>query len=339
MKIPVLKLFLLVTIINLFGIKSTMAKEYEVSKIYSNLRDMALTLDPTKIGLHPPRSNNVWGILMETGYEGAVVTLVTIADGTVSLYFSNGDGIIGIGEHKNARKAGDLFLSYAPNYLKFAKLTDNFPLPEVGYTKFYFLTYDGIYTVEERENNLGNKESPLSPFYFEAQEVISQARIYDNQMRKDFQDLMHAATTGDKSSVKILLKKGTSPNRSDKSGLTPLMAAAYRGNNEVIKLLIEHKSSIDEKDISGYTALIYASNSGHIKSAQLLINQGANVNAGDIDGSTPIMFAAQHGNNSLVKLLLKNGADPTIKGNHGLSAIGFAKQNNHKETERILHNK
>lgn len=312
------------------------AKEFEVADIYRGLRNKVLTLDPAQIGLSPSDTNQVWGMLMETGYTDAVATLVTIADGTVSLYFSNGGGIIGVGEHDGPLKASNSFLSLASKYIQYAKPTQQFPLPKEGKTRFYFLTYDGIFTVENREDDLGNERLPLSPLFLKAHEVITQARIVDDHLTTNFQNLMHAATTGDTSEVKKLLDEGTDPNRSDKTGLSPLMAAAYSGKVEVIKILIDYRGNIEDRDTSGYTALVFASNAGQIKCAQLLIEHGADVNAKDHDGSTPIMFAAQHGHNELVRLLLKSGADPTTTGNHGLSAIGFAKQNGHKETIELL---
>ena len=41
-----------------------------------------------------PEMPVVWGVVMETGYPEAVVTLVSLGDRTTSLYFSNGGGII-----------------------------------------------------------------------------------------------------------------------------------------------------------------------------------------------------------------------------------------------------
>jgi hypothetical protein len=55
-------------------------------------------------------------------------------------------------------------------------------LPAEGNTRFYFLTFDGIFTVEAKEDDLGNGRLPLSPFFYNAHEVITQARIvYENQ--------------------------------------------------------------------------------------------------------------------------------------------------------------
>lgn len=88
--------------------------------IYKDLRHQIFSIDPASLGLTPSPSNNVWAVLMETGYPEAVSTLVTIGDGTVSLYFSNGGGIIGVGQHKGPRIACEEFLSLAPKYVSHA---------------------------------------------------------------------------------------------------------------------------------------------------------------------------------------------------------------------------
>lgn len=41
---------------------------------------------------------------METGYEEAVFSLRCITEGSISIYFSNGGGMIGIGEHEDAKE-------------------------------------------------------------------------------------------------------------------------------------------------------------------------------------------------------------------------------------------
>lgn len=333
------------------GFGKSNATESKTATTYRDLREQVLALDPAKIGFKPTGSNRIFGILMETGYPDAVATLVTVADGSVSLYFSNGGGIIGAGQHDGPRKACESFLRVAPKFLSYAHITTNFPLPKDGQTKFYFLTLDGAYTAEAKEEDLGNERHPLSPLFYEAQNVITQARLVDEKVRgtstrssgdedsEVFKALMYAVTNGDVDSAKKLLARGIDPNAADDTGLTPLMAAAYKGKENTLKLLLEVGASVTAKDSSGYTALMFASNAGDVVCAQILLEHGAEVNEGDNDGSTPLMFAAQHGHNTVVKLLLLKGADPTRKGKHGLSAIAFAEQNELHETAAILKGK
>jgi hypothetical protein len=158
-------------------------EQYKTADIYRDLRQQVFAIDPGKIGLAPAGSNKVWGVLMETGYPKAVATLVTIADGTVSLYFSNGGGIIGVGQHEGPRKACKEFLSFSQKFFEQAAPTKTFPLPKQGNTRFYFLTFNGIRTVEFKEDDLGNNRLPLSPLFHKAHAVITQARIVDEKRR------------------------------------------------------------------------------------------------------------------------------------------------------------
>src|SRR5688572_20448969 len=65
------------------------------------LRARALTMSAADVGLASgtyPRT--VWAVLIDVGLEGgSAYTLMVLGDGTTSLYFSTGGGIIGAGTH------------------------------------------------------------------------------------------------------------------------------------------------------------------------------------------------------------------------------------------------
>ena len=156
---------------------------YEVAETYTGLRQQLLSFNPLEAGFDPAASNRVWGMMMETGHPGAVITLVVVADGTVSLYFSNGGGIIGLGQHEAPRKAAATLLSAAPDFLELAQQTTVYPLPDEGHTLFYFLTIDGIFSVDAKEDDLGHKRLSHWPLFYLAQGVITQARLVDQQRK------------------------------------------------------------------------------------------------------------------------------------------------------------
>lgn len=119
---------------------------------------------------------NVWGILMETGYPQAVVTLVSLADGTTSLYFSHGGGVIGGGQHETVARASKSFVIAAEGYYPKMTLTKSFPFPPVGRVKFYVLTYSGIYPMYINENDLGNLIEFRDEFEFSPRpEILAEA--------------------------------------------------------------------------------------------------------------------------------------------------------------------
>lgn len=82
----------------------------------------------------------VWGVLMEIGYPEPVATLVALSDGTTSLYFSNGGGVIGAGEHGAVRDAASHLLTVANAHIANFEPTSATPLPTVGRVRFYLRT-------------------------------------------------------------------------------------------------------------------------------------------------------------------------------------------------------
>jgi hypothetical protein len=161
-----------------------LASDYKVAEPYAGLRNMVLTTKPQAIGLKP-NAAEVWGVLMETGYPEAVATLIALADGTVSIYFSNGGGIIGLGPHPGPQKAGKAFLSLAQQYSKTGTATTKYPLPKPSYTRFYFLTGSGATTVEAKEDDLGHGRHQLSLLFHKGHELISEIRVVDEKRRAE----------------------------------------------------------------------------------------------------------------------------------------------------------
>lgn len=141
------------------------------------LRRMVLTTSPRDIGVTPTKEHpRVWGVLMETGYPEAAATLVALLDGSVSLYFSNGGGMIGAGEHASVRREAIKFISTAEPYVGDFTTTTEYPLPETGRVKFYLLTFSGILTGDFDEHLLGEGGHKLSKLFYAGHDVISAIR-------------------------------------------------------------------------------------------------------------------------------------------------------------------
>jgi len=113
---------------------------------------------------------------MDTGYRDALVTLVSLVDGTTSLYFGNGGGIIGAGEHEVVRQATSKLLTRAQGDLKQLGFADDFPLPTIGEVRFYVRTYAGVRNGRALESDLAMEYHRLSPLFVAAHNVISAIR-------------------------------------------------------------------------------------------------------------------------------------------------------------------
>lgn len=152
---------------------TTVASDYTPADVYSGLRGQVLALKPGDLGLPDKKP---LAVLMETGYDEAVATLAVIADGTTSLYFSNGGGIIGAGQHVPVQKVSSEFLANVAGVSNRLTPTTDFPLPKRGRVRFYLLCGEGIRTAEASEQDLGHDRHVLSPIFHKAHEVITAVR-------------------------------------------------------------------------------------------------------------------------------------------------------------------
>jgi hypothetical protein len=151
---------------------------YTVADIYADLRRQVLGLTPQSV---TAPAMTVVAVLMETGYPEAVATLVAVSDGSVSLYFSNGGGVIGAGEHAPVRNVAAKFLAAAAAYVPQASLAQQFPLPSSGRVRFYLVTSQGTYTAEAAEDDLGYERHPFAPLFHQGHELITAVREHTPQ--------------------------------------------------------------------------------------------------------------------------------------------------------------
>src|SRR5258707_9286453 len=155
---------------------TTNSPDKNTDGIYSGLRHQALVASRPEIGISLPREKPVWGLLMETGYPSAAVTLFALSDGTTSLYFSNGGGILGGHSHQNVRLANAAFIEVSNQFWKQMNRCESFPSPETGQTIFYGLTDSGVLTASGAEDDFGYGRHPLSQLFHAGHAVIAELR-------------------------------------------------------------------------------------------------------------------------------------------------------------------
>ncbi len=128
-------------------------------------------------------ADGVFAVLMETGYPGAVASLVAVADGTTSLYFSNGGGIIGAGAYPQVRDEALAFLEAAKAHLPALAPAGDTPLPREGRTRFTLVSEDGLFVAEAEEAELGEKRHALSPLFLQGHRLLAYVRAADEHRR------------------------------------------------------------------------------------------------------------------------------------------------------------
>jgi hypothetical protein len=146
------------------------------AEIYAQLRQRVLDLTPDELGEDSGEAP-LLALLMETGYPEAVATLVAVADGTTSLYFSNGGGMIGAGEHAPVAEANRRFLETARSFIaQLPEVSDPSP-PSVGLTQFVAVTPEDLRGAIAPEEELGEGRHSLSQLFYAGQDVITQMRV------------------------------------------------------------------------------------------------------------------------------------------------------------------
>ena len=150
------------------------------SDVFHGLRNRALKVTPSELGLEPDPQAPIHGVIMETGYPEAVATLVCLRDGTVSLYLSTGGGVIGGGGHESVRAACLEMFSitnrYAPDFLAACKPVSTFALPGTGDVFFYLLANGAVHQAKCREDALAAQSDPFSALFNNCHAVLSEVR-------------------------------------------------------------------------------------------------------------------------------------------------------------------
>ena len=141
------------------------------------LRNMVLTLDPAKAGMTPTETlPHVWGTVMDIGAERGWASLVTLADGTTSLYTSGGGGVIGGGAHEPVVEASARLLRLIEAGLDLFEPTDDLDPPGAGQTRFLALTYEGVRGRSAPTAQLAAGEDPLGMIFTAGNDLLTELR-------------------------------------------------------------------------------------------------------------------------------------------------------------------
>lgn len=143
--------------------------------IFLQLRESILALKPKDL---PPEFQTapVLGLVIDMGMPNGTATQVCVIDGTASLYFDKGGGIIGAGQHDAVRKKLLAALESAKRFVSQLAPSNQIPLPRSGDYTLTVITPHGLRTATARARDLGEGLHPLSPLFRAADDVITEMR-------------------------------------------------------------------------------------------------------------------------------------------------------------------
>jgi hypothetical protein len=171
---------------NFFKNKSkSSSNNNELEDTYDGLRNLAFSCTPDKIGVTLDEDNQVYGAVIDMAIsDNRIATMAFFIDGSASLYFSNGGGILGSGQHDSVKKIVGSFLISVHQVLPIMRLTKDFNAkPRDNHHIFYLFTRVGIYTYDMDINKY--KETKETNFLFTvSQMVLTEIRNTNEKLNK-----------------------------------------------------------------------------------------------------------------------------------------------------------
>ncbi|MCX6131951.1 MAG: hypothetical protein NTX25_23210 [Proteobacteria bacterium] len=158
---------------------STAEESINNEKIYK-LRNMLLSSDPGQLGLKKDVDlPNCFALVSEFHLANVMLTLLTIQDGTTSLYMSNGAAIIGGGQHQAVRQANRKLLLLAQELVQDGEICKEFPFPNSSEVFFYLVCWEGVIRRNDLESAARQGKGELAPLYSTANELLSAIRAIE----------------------------------------------------------------------------------------------------------------------------------------------------------------
>lgn len=149
-----------------------------MASIYLGLRDQALRTTRAAAGAAagtPPA--DPYGVVMDLARADGQATVVAMAGGQASIYFSGGGGSIGGEGNPQINKAARLAVLSARSVVSQTQPTRDFSLPGPGYVQFYVLTQAGVRTARFEEAALHDSTQAFHELYFAMHDVITEYRL------------------------------------------------------------------------------------------------------------------------------------------------------------------
>ncbi|XP_028977866.1 caskin-1 isoform X2 [Esox lucius] len=153
--------------------------------------------------------------------------------------------------------------------------------------------------------------------------------------------LHHAALSGNKELISLLLESQATVDIKDQNGMRPLHYAAWQGKTEPMKMLLKAGSSVNIQSDEGQIPLHLSAQHGHYDGSEMLLQHQSNPCISDTAGKTPLDLACEFGRVGVVQLLLSSNMcaamiEPKPSDPNGISPLHLAAKNGHIDVIRLL---
>ena len=144
---------------------------------YTGLRQQIFDLEPEQLMIELENEKQVYAAVIDMPIKIGIATLVCILDGTVNLYFSNGDVMLGSGQgYEEVRSSGMMLLFNVGHILHELKVADNYELPNNEDAVAFLLTKDTVYKTQFNMNKIKEYEQPIQFLNYLIQNTLHAVR-------------------------------------------------------------------------------------------------------------------------------------------------------------------
>ncbi len=146
--------------------------------VMRELRIQMLTAPAAKFGIEPtPDYPRVYGIVMDWPIGEDIATVVSLCDGSASLYTTSTFGVIGGIGHESVRREACVFVKAAANFVTVSSPTSEFPYPESNRVRYYLLTFDGVKVIDAALRAVTEGGHKSAELFAHGQAVLAELRL------------------------------------------------------------------------------------------------------------------------------------------------------------------
>jgi hypothetical protein len=144
-----------------------------------DLRNMFLTTCAEKVGIRPSEEYpRVWGVAVDWPIgDGHIATIVSLSDGSASVYTTGTFGIIGGIGHDSVRAAARKLVKQADRYFNESTPTQDLSYPTLDRVRFFLTTFHGVRVIETDLASLSERRNRYFTLFDSAQDVLTQLRL------------------------------------------------------------------------------------------------------------------------------------------------------------------
>jgi hypothetical protein len=143
-----------------------------------DLRNMFLTTPAEKIGIQSSTEYpRVWGVAVDWPIGEHIATVVSLADGSASVYTTGTFGIFGGIGQETVRTAAKKVIKLAERHFDDSTPTHDFSYPARDHVRFFFTTFGGVRVIETDWAWLSERRSKYFELFDAAQDVLTQLRM------------------------------------------------------------------------------------------------------------------------------------------------------------------